>query len=112
MTAKKPAIIEVTTQPTALAIPVRVAQIEKGRRLNRHYNDDGSITVYAAGLKVFRTLGTEGDDAADESYDAEGEVEKFARRWFGSGKPVLFGKSTYGHNWKNKSKKAAAKKAA
>jgi hypothetical protein len=108
MTAKT-TTIEVTTSPTAKTIPVRVAQVEKGRRLNRHYNDDGSITVYAAGLKVFRTLPTEGDDAADEDYDAEGAVEKFARRWFGSGKPVLFGKSTYGHNWKNK--KAAAKAA-
>lgn len=108
-TAKKPVLVEVTTQPTAKTIPVRVAQVEKGRRLNRHYNNDGSITLYAAGLKVFRTLPTEGDDAADEDYDGEGEVEKFARRWFGSGVTPVFGKSTHGHNWKNRK---AEKKAA
>lgn len=97
-----------TTEPLRKAHAVRTVAIPYGSRLNRHYNDDGSVTLYARGVKVFRTLATEGDDVEiDEDYDAEAEVEKFAHKWFGAAAPV-WGKTTHSHNWKNKKKEEAA----
>lgn len=93
---KPAAVVTVTTEPTAKTIPVRTVDVPRGRRLNRHYNDDGSITLYAAGVKLIRLGGEE------DGEDAEEAAEKYARRWFGSGKPVVWGKTTHGHNWKNR----------
>jgi len=90
------------TEPFAKTIVAREVQIPFGAPLNRHYNDNGSITLYAKGIKVFKTLSTEGENAeADEDYDGDEAVEKFAKKWFG---PMAhkFGKTTYGHNWKSK----------
>lgn len=97
----------VTTEPVRRAIAPRVVSVPFGSRINKHYNDDGSITLYAAGIKVHRTLATEGDDVEiDEDYDGEAEVEKFCKRWFGAAEHK-FGKTTHSHNWKKPAKAPA-----
>lgn len=99
--------LTVTTDPVHRTPGSRTVALEMGGRLNKHHNDDGSITVYSKSVKVFRTLATEGDDAADEDYDPENDVAKFAAKWFGRGKPQLWGRETAGHRWKSKAKLAA-----
>lgn len=99
--------VAVHTAPVAKTIAPRTALVAKGGRINQHHNDDGSITLYSAGLKVFRTLATEGDgdDVAEEGYDPDAVVAQFCAKWFGTS-AHKYGKTTYGHNWK--SRKVAA----
>lgn len=105
---KAPVLVEVTTQPLRKDHAVRTVSIVRGARVNRHYNGDNSITLYANGVKIFRSAGDEQIEAGEvsEDYDAEAAVAKFCTKWFGKGREPVFGKSTYGHNWK--SRKAAA----
>jgi len=103
-----------TTEPKARRLQPRTVEIVTGTRVNRHHNDDGSITLYANGLKIHRTASDEDieNGLVAEDYDADEAIDKFLRRWFGH-RPWLFGKTTHGHNWKTtKARREAAKAAA
>ena len=105
--AKPVATVEVTTQPLRKAHAPRVVSIPKGSRVNRHHNDDGSVTLYAKGIKIFRTASDQQieDGEVAEDYDADEAIEKFLKKWFGR-KEYVFGKTTHGHCWKNKKRLA------
>lgn len=107
---KKGDVVAKTTEPLRKAHQPRVALVPKGSRLNKHHNDDGSITLYARGVKIFRTA-SEADienGEVSEDYDADAEVAKFVARWFPKGSTPVYGKTTYGHNWKSTKKGAGA----
>lgn len=107
-TEKKVETIEVTTAPLRKVAP-RVATIVKGSRVDKHYNNDGSITLYVSSVKIFRTAGDneiENGEVSDE-YDAEEAADKFLRKWFGR-KEFTIGRVTHGHKWKKKVKAAPA----
>lgn len=95
--------VAVTTQPIRKAHVARTVLVEKGVALNRHHNDDGSVTLYAKGVKVHRTASDQQieDGEVAEDYDADADLERFYSRWFGQGQRK-FGKTTYGHNWKRR----------
>lgn len=103
-----PKTLAIVTQPLAKRIAPRATEVVMGTRVNRHYNDDGSVTLYAQGLKIFRTASDQDveDGVVAEDYDADEAIEKFLKKWFGA-KAWEFGKTTTGHNFKN-TKKAKA----
>lgn len=85
----------------------------KPTTVNLHWNDDGSLTCYAEGLKLFRLGGEENEEASeDEIDDPEGAAEKRLNRRFkkatGGWK---WGRTTHGHNWHTKKQKADRLKA-
>lgn len=89
-----------TETPTASAKPTRV---------DRHWNDDGSLTIYVSGIKVRRFGGEDNEEASEaELEDTEAFVEtylnrKFPRRSGG----WTWGRTTQGHNWHTKAAKIA-----
>jgi hypothetical protein len=99
-----------TTEPNKKGQEARTVLVAKGSRINKHHNDDGSITLYAQGIKIFRTASDQDmeDGLVSEDYDADAEVDKFVARWFAKGSTPVFGKTTYGHNWKSKKAATAA----
>lgn len=109
-TTKTAPIVTVTivTEQIKKGMQPRTLEVPKGTRVNKHYNGDNSITLYAKGVKIFRSAGDEQIEAGEvaEDYDADEAVEKFLKKWFGK-KEYVFGKTTYGHNWKNKKKAEA-----
>ena len=108
-TAKAPAVLVKVTEPLRKAHTPREVSIPKGGRINRHHNDDGSITLYSAGLKVLRTATDDQIENGEvaEDYDAEVVIERFLAKWFGKA-DRKFGKVTHGNNWKNRKADAAS----
>jgi len=104
-----PVVVEITTAPLRKDKAPRVVEVKKGTRVNRHFNNDGSIPVYGSGVKLVRTASDDDIDngAVAEDYDAEEAADRFIKRWFGK-LPVVLGKDTRGHKWKKRAKKGAA----
>lgn len=100
--------VEITTQPLRRTVAPRVVAIPQGVTIDRCFNNDGSITLYAKGLKVFRTASEQDieDGVVSENYDAEEACTKFLRKWFGKNKEIVIGRTTHGHNWKNRKRTA------
>ena len=103
----------ITTQPTSKKIAPRTVEIVTGTRVDRHHNDDGSVTLYARGLKIFRTASDEDVERGEvaEDYDADEAIEKFLKKWFG-GREWLLGRTTHGNFWKKTKAKREAEAAA
>lgn len=88
--------------------PAKAPKAPKAARINRHWNDDGSLTLYHMGLKLRRLGGEDNEEASEEELeDTEGYAEKYLSRKFpkNSGGWV-WGSTTQGHNWHTKRAKA------
>lgn len=81
----------------------------RAQRVDRHWNDDSSLTIYIDGRKVRRFGGDENEDASEEEIeDPEGAAERFlTRRHPKRAGGWVWGRTTHGHNWHTKKAKAA-----
>lgn len=87
-----------------------VAKPAKAQKADRHWNDDGSLTVYIDGKKARRFGGDENEEASEEEIeDPEAAAEKYLSRKFTKKTGGwIWGRTTQGHNWKNKKAAPAA----
>jgi hypothetical protein len=72
-------------------------------RVNRHWNDDGSLTLYVAGIKLRRIGGDEDEEIEDTEEFAETYLNKKYLKKTGG---WVWGRTTQGHNWHTKRQKA------
>lgn len=80
------------------------AKTPKATRVDRHINDDSSITVYIKGVKVRKFGGDENEEASEEEME---DVDAFIEKWLGRKFPKktggwVYGRTTQGHNWHTK----------
>ena len=80
----------------------------RATRVNRHWNDDGSLTIYVGGVKVRRFGGEDNEEASEEEIeDTEAFVESYLGRRFPKRTGGwVWGRTTQGHNWHTKRQKA------
>lgn len=80
------------------------AKAPKATRVNRHWNDDGSLTLYVGGIKLRRLGGEENEEASEEELeDPEAVAEKYlGRRFPKKAGGWVWGRTTQGHNWHTK----------
>lgn len=73
-------------------------------RIDRHWNDDGSLTIYVKGAKFRRIGGEDNEDASeDEIEDPEAAGERILNRNFPRSRGGwVYGRTTQGHNWHTK----------
>lgn len=89
----------------ALATPAPVAaRPAKAQKIDRHWNDDGSLTVYVHGRKVRRFGGEDNEEASEAEME---DVEAFVETWLNRKFPKKsggwrYGRTTQGHNWHTK----------
>lgn len=84
------------------------AKAPRATRVNRHWNDDGSLTLYVGGIKLRRLGGEGNEDASEEELeDTEAYAEKYlGRRFPKKAGGWVWGRTTQGHNWHTKRQKA------
>ncbi len=79
----------------------------RAQTIDRHWNDDGSLTIYENGRKVRRFGGEENEEASEEEIE---DTESFVERWLNRRHPKKaggwkYGRTTQGHNWHTKRQK-------
>ena len=100
-TAKYELVITIADEPAPAEKP---AKAPKATKVNRHWNDDGSLTIYVGGVKVRRFGGEDNEEASEEELeDTEAFVEKYlGRRFPKKTGGWVWGRTTQGHNWHTK----------
>lgn len=93
--------IEITDEPA------KPAKAPKPQTIDRHWNDDGSLTVYEGGRKVRRFGGEDNEEASEAEMD---DTEGFVETWLNRRHPKraggwVYGRTTHGHNWHTKKAK-------
>lgn len=112
-TIEKMATAKYVVNYTEAAVPAPAAKQDnpkaaRPQKVNRHYNDDGSLTIYVHGVKVRRIGGEDNQDASEEEIE---DPDAFSERYLGRRFPKntggwIWGRTTQGHNWITKRQKA------